>query len=893
MAEPTLLERLRGLDLLAPEQLAELSGLPESKESDPRVLGKVILQRGWLTRFQISLVASGKGKDLSVGSYLLLDKLGEGGMGQVFKARHKHMNRLVALKLMRKEKLASADSVSRFYQEVQAAAALVHPNIALAFDAGQAGTSHFFSMEFIDGPDLTRLVRDKGVLPVAQACDFIRQAALGLQHAHERGLVHRDIKPSNLLVSSAEGGQATVKILDLGLARLGDSFQKERNLTKMGQVIGTPDYLAPEQALAAHNVDIRADIYSLGCSLFFLLAGRAPFQAETLAELLLKHQMEKAPSIRSIRPEVPAALEALMRRLMAKNREDRPDTPEEVADALEPFTRGEAGVVEEPVRFTAAPSATDRTWSGLTDDGEEMVKRPAKRTSRDRSRDTIDEEPPPSRKGKHKKQEKSSALPLIIGAAAGGGVLLIGLIVGLVLLLRPGNSQPSPQASHTEPDKSKGKPSDKDTEKDRPDNTVPVKAPAVSREGDHARFTGHLAKPVELAVSTDGRQAASGDAGGLVLLWNLETLTPGKSLGRLHAPVTGLAFTDGNRHLVAAANDKLHEWDIATGNKIGKERPGAWLAPATQLALTVERKPGEQTLHIWQMATGQPKAAVILPDDRVMDVAISSLGTHAYVLGHHKILIVDLVAPRVVMSINNGTGNSQGTAICGQTATDLLIGESSGTLRRINVDPNKAHRFLRGGARSPVNALAMTADGAKVLVGSVNGEITLTDESPGGTPSKFVAHIGAVQRVCFCPDGRHALSRRRRQHRLVLRLDQRDSETHHADQSNPASGRPEAGRRQGRWSGTRVPPQPNPQPGPGLHQGNGRGDDSHERFSEPFWTESSQDAPHLFDRPSREPAAPRRDFCGLQNSCRGGPLQHRLPVRHRVGQAESDPGAPE
>src|SRR5262245_7090225 len=250
---PTLHEHLTACEILDAEQLKELATLPEAGNADPRVLGKVILQRGWLTRFQISLAAAGKGKDLFLSSYVLLDRLGEGAMGQVFKARHRHMNRLVALKLMRKEKLASADGVRRFYQEVQAAAALVHPNIALAFDAGQAGASHFFSMEYVDGPDLARLVREGGVLPVEQACEYIRQAALGLQHAHEKGLVHRDVKPSNLLVSGIETAQPVVKILDLGLARLGDSFKKERTLTKMGQVLGTPDYLAPEQALNARD----------------------------------------------------------------------------------------------------------------------------------------------------------------------------------------------------------------------------------------------------------------------------------------------------------------------------------------------------------------------------------------------------------------------------------------------------------------------------------------------------------------------------------------------------------------------------------------------------------------------------------------------------------------
>src|SRR5262249_48723073 len=158
-------------------------------------------------------------------------------MGQVFKARHAHMGRVVALKLMRKDKLSSATAVERFFKEVQAAAKLTHPNIVIAFDAGRVGSTQYFSMEYVDGPDLAHLVRKNGPLPIRQACEFIRQAALGLQHASEQGLVHRDIKPSNLLVT--RGPNPVVKILDMGLARVGDSFEKERGLTKMGQVIGT------------------------------------------------------------------------------------------------------------------------------------------------------------------------------------------------------------------------------------------------------------------------------------------------------------------------------------------------------------------------------------------------------------------------------------------------------------------------------------------------------------------------------------------------------------------------------------------------------------------------------------------------------------------------------
>jgi serine/threonine protein kinase/WD40 repeat protein len=348
------------LDLLQTNQLLEATQLAEVRESAPAqgtdlpALCKLIFDKGWLTRFQLALLANGR--EIQFGPYRLLDKLGEGGMGQVFKAQHLAMNRLVALKVIRKDKLANPHSVQRFQREMQAAAKLVHQNIVVAYDAGQAGGTHYFAMEYVEGIDLGRMVKQAGPLPVGQSCDYIRQAALGLQHAHEQGLVHRDIKPSNLLVSrttsqssvaaSAGGAPAkalqrsTVKILDMGLARFQDV---DTGLTHEGSVVGTPDYLAPEQAVDSRSADIRCDIYSLGCSLYCLLTGAPPFQG-TMAELLLKHQMKECTPIEEARPEVPPELGDVLRRLMAKNPDDRFQTPDEVAEALSPFCDTEGSV---------------------------------------------------------------------------------------------------------------------------------------------------------------------------------------------------------------------------------------------------------------------------------------------------------------------------------------------------------------------------------------------------------------------------------------------------------------------------------------------------------------------------------------------------------------------
>ncbi|MCA9050836.1 MAG: protein kinase, partial [Planctomycetaceae bacterium] len=197
--------------------------------------------------------------------YEIVRLIGKGGMGDVYEARHRKMERRVAMKVIKRELVRKSEAVSRFHREVKAAAQLSHPNIVTALDADQAGEFHFMAMEFVDGVDLSQVVKDRGALPVADACDYIRQAAIGLQHAHQRGMVHRDIKPHNLMVT-ADG---TIKILDFGLASLApettpapDSGAARSDLTAAGAIMGTPDFISPEQANDARNVDIRSDIYS-------------------------------------------------------------------------------------------------------------------------------------------------------------------------------------------------------------------------------------------------------------------------------------------------------------------------------------------------------------------------------------------------------------------------------------------------------------------------------------------------------------------------------------------------------------------------------------------------------------------------------------------------------
>jgi serine/threonine protein kinase len=292
--------------------------------------------------------------------YRLLGLLGVGGMGAVYKAKHRLMDRLVALKVIRKKLLANAATVERFRREVMAAARLAHPNIVTAYDAEQAGETHFLVMELVEGASLDRLVAERGPFALAQACEAARQVALALQHAFERGMVHRDIKPQNLMLTP----EGLVKVLDFGLARFltesataedlaespadsdaatsapgatapGSASVPLETLTQAGTVMGTPDYMAPEQARDASTADIRADIYGLGGTLYFLLSGVAPFYADTMLRKLKAHQERTPRSLSTLRRDLPAELIAILKRMMAKRPEDRYQTPAEVAAALQ------------------------------------------------------------------------------------------------------------------------------------------------------------------------------------------------------------------------------------------------------------------------------------------------------------------------------------------------------------------------------------------------------------------------------------------------------------------------------------------------------------------------------------------------------------------------------
>lgn len=308
----------------------------ESRAQDPRDstwLAERLIEAGLLTRWQADKLLEGRHKGFFLGKYKLLGHLGTGGMSSVYLAEHLLMHRRVAIKVLPKGRADDTESsyLERFQREARAIAALDHANIVQAYDIDNEGDTHYIVMEYVDGSDLNVIVRQSGPLAYTDAARYICQAARGLSHAHAAGFIHRDVKPANLLVDS----KGVIKILDLGLARFTvEDEQASLTVAYDENVLGTADYLAPEQAVDSHTVDARADIYGLGCTLYFLLTGHPPFPDGTLPQRLMAHQKDPPPDIYQVRQDAPAELVAICMRMMAKKPADRFQTALEVADVL-------------------------------------------------------------------------------------------------------------------------------------------------------------------------------------------------------------------------------------------------------------------------------------------------------------------------------------------------------------------------------------------------------------------------------------------------------------------------------------------------------------------------------------------------------------------------------
>jgi serine/threonine protein kinase len=390
----TFLGVLHRSQLLDPEQIDEVARELGPHYQDPQELAHELVKVDWLTPYQVQLIFAGRWNEVTIGPYQILDRLGEGGISEVFKAWDTQVGRVVALKVLRQDLAANSDAVRQFKRELQAVPKLEHPNIVQTYDANQIGNIHYFAMEYVEGMDLDRFVSKVGPLPIDLACEYIRQVALGLQHAHQLGLVHRDIKPANLFLinppaldASGNGrhsrpADTIVKIIDWGLARVQlaegetaplnqDELEREK-----GHLVGTADYIAPEQAQDAQVVDTRADVYSMGCSLFYLLTGQPPFPGGSLMQKLLHHREAERPLAQTLRPALPDDLDTVLQRMMAIKPEERFHVPLLVAGALRHFCQprgGTNGLLQMPVNgsvrpptYSALPSTRPPTHTSLS-----------------------------------------------------------------------------------------------------------------------------------------------------------------------------------------------------------------------------------------------------------------------------------------------------------------------------------------------------------------------------------------------------------------------------------------------------------------------------------------------------------------------------------------------
>ncbi len=330
-----IVERSR---LVEPRALADFKAKLKAKygdelPADASRIASSMRKAGLVTQWHTDKLLAGKYKGFFLGKYKLLGHIGSGGMSSVYLAEHTRMHDKRAIKVLPRTRVKDATYLARFQLEAKAIASLNHPNIVSAFDIDNEGDTHYIVMEYVDGVDLQQLVRRDGPLDPGTAANLLAQAADGLQHAHQRGVIHRDVKPANLLIDS----DGRVRLLDMGLALVAAQENESLTVAHNENVLGTADYLAPEQALDSHNVDHRADLYGLGCTLYFLITGRPPFPEGTLAQRIAKHQTEMPAAIKKLRPDCPGELDGICVKLIQKDPQYRYQSAADAADALRKF----------------------------------------------------------------------------------------------------------------------------------------------------------------------------------------------------------------------------------------------------------------------------------------------------------------------------------------------------------------------------------------------------------------------------------------------------------------------------------------------------------------------------------------------------------------------------
>jgi WD40 repeat protein len=622
--------------------------------------------------------------------YRVGEMLGAGGMGVVYRAEHRLMDRPVALKIISRQLADRPEMIERFRREVKAAARLSHPNIVHAYDAEQAGPTHFLVMEYVEGTSLDRLVRQRGPLPVPEACDQVCQAALGLQHAFEQGMVHRDIKPHNLMRTP----QGQVKILDFGLAHFGREVKPEEDSATAGTIMGTPDYLAPEQARDAHSADIRADLYSLGCTLYFLLAGRPPFPDKTALGKIAAHLEQTPPPLTELRHDLPPGLVRVVEKLMAKDPAQRYQTPAEAAQALAPFTKAGAP----PLRRWVWIAAT--VLLGILGSAGYLFGPIVYRTATNRGKAVIE-------------SEGSSAI----------------------------RAEPLPPV-----------------EPGTPLNAAALVSHPATLEGVRSWTLAPVAHPEgveDTAYSPDGKLLATGCRDGSIRLWDpgsgrLVRLLVGPSLF-----LSSLAWSPDNRLLAAGSREKtVCLWEAATGRLLRTmRRPAsviclAWSPDGKTIACGEEdgmvrlvEAASSRALEVLQGHSSLVRGVTWSGDGRLL-ASGSSDGT---------IRLWEVGSATLLRTLGGHEGGVDVVAFASRGKT-LASGGRDSTVRLWEVETGRMVRALSG-HQGDIRALAWAPDGATLASAGTDHLVRIWETESGRKLRTLEGHTHNITSLSWSPEG--------------------------------------------------------------------------------------------------------------------------------------------
>jgi serine/threonine protein kinase len=753
----------------------------KSLPDKPRRLARQLVRDGLMTTFQAEQFLQGKYRGFTLGDYKILERLGTGGTGVVFLAEHAVMRRRVALKVLPKAVADDPAVLERFLREAQAVAALDHPNIVRAYDFRREGDVHFLVMEHVNGPSLQEVIERQGALPIAVACDYVRQAAIGLQHAHEAGLVHRDVKPGNFLIDAS----GVVKLLDLGLARI--SCDDQESVTKKfdeGMVMGTADYLAPEQAINLHDVDARADIYSLGATFYALLTSAAPFQGATITQKLLWHQMRPPTPIREKRADVPQELADIVSAMMAKKVEERIQTAAEVAALLEPFcangptpqapTKKGSPTPKTPaspyVKASSPGPITGARKLAIASDA--VTTKPSRRSERerderedrrerereDRERDERDRhERERHERERHERRRRlrivkfdstNRTAGLILLAATIAGILLV--VGGIIVFLIRGPKSARQTAESTS--RANG---DAEAEKQAGPTGLPDGVGEVARWADNGQGSAAV------AFSPDGKHVATAGRDRNIRLWDVGGQHPLAIIPGHRDVVNSIMFSHGGDRFLSAGRDAtLRFWDVKTRAELRQlpEHPrpisSAVFSADDRLVLTGCQ---DGVVRLFNAELGALLQLMKGHSGPIVSVAFRpGARKHGVSCGMDRTIRVwDLDNGKEISRLDHP--DSVRSLACLPDGAWAVSGANDGNIRWWHIDSRKLVE-TRNGHKGPVMAMAVSPDGNRVLSAGQDGKIQLWDARGRKHMHLYQGHTKPVHGLGFSRDGRHFAS---------------------------------------------------------------------------------------------------------------------------------------